>query len=73
MPVAAHIESIDSMSAHADANEIMRWLGRLHAAAAADVPRPRRARADGHAQGADRTRAGWTVKTPDPERIDLDM
>jgi metallo-beta-lactamase family protein len=24
--VAAKIESIDSMSAHADANEIMRWL-----------------------------------------------
>jgi metallo-beta-lactamase family protein len=26
VPVAAHIEAIDSMSAHADANEIMRWL-----------------------------------------------
>ena len=25
-PVAARIERIDSMSAHADANEIMRWL-----------------------------------------------
>jgi metallo-beta-lactamase family protein len=25
--VEAKIESIDSMSAHADANEIMRWLG----------------------------------------------
>ena len=27
VPVAAHIERIDSMSAHADAGEIMRWLG----------------------------------------------
>jgi metallo-beta-lactamase family protein len=26
VPVAATIEKIDSMSAHADANEIMRWL-----------------------------------------------
>jgi metallo-beta-lactamase family protein len=26
VPVAAHIERIDSMSAHADAGEIMRWL-----------------------------------------------
>jgi metallo-beta-lactamase family protein len=25
-PVAAHVEKIDSMSAHADADEIMRWL-----------------------------------------------
>jgi metallo-beta-lactamase family protein len=25
--VAARIESVDSMSAHADASEIMRWLG----------------------------------------------
>ena len=27
IPVAAHVERIDSMSAHADVNEIMRWLG----------------------------------------------
>jgi len=27
IPVAAEIQSIDAMSAHADANEIMRWLG----------------------------------------------
>ena len=26
VPVAARVERIDSMSAHADANEIMRWL-----------------------------------------------
>jgi metallo-beta-lactamase family protein len=27
VPVAAKIEAVDSMSAHADSNEIMRWLG----------------------------------------------
>jgi metallo-beta-lactamase family protein len=27
IPVAAEIQSVDAMSAHADANEIMRWLG----------------------------------------------
>ena len=27
IPVAARIERLDSMSAHADAGEIMRWLG----------------------------------------------
>lgn len=27
VPVRARIEGIDSMSAHADSNEIMRWLG----------------------------------------------
>jgi metallo-beta-lactamase family protein len=32
VPVAARIERIDSMSAHADATEIMRWLGGFTAA-----------------------------------------
>jgi metallo-beta-lactamase family protein len=32
VPVAARIEQIDSMSAHADANEIMHWLGGFTAA-----------------------------------------
>ncbi|HET7696823.1 MAG TPA: MBL fold metallo-hydrolase [Vicinamibacterales bacterium] len=34
VPVAARIERIDSMSAHADAGEIMRWLGGFKAAPA---------------------------------------
>jgi metallo-beta-lactamase family protein len=34
IPVAAHVELIDSMSAHADANEIMRWLTHFKAAPA---------------------------------------
>ena len=54
VPVRARIEAIDSMSAHADANEIMRWLGGFTQAAGADVPRPRRTGADGRAQGAHR-------------------
>ena len=54
---AREIEAIDSMSAHADANEIMRWLGGFKRAAGADVPRARRARPDGRAQGAHRARA----------------
>ncbi len=32
VPVAAQIERLDSMSAHADAGEIMRWLGSFHRA-----------------------------------------
>jgi len=31
-PVAARVERIDSMSAHADADEIMRWLSGFHTA-----------------------------------------
>ena len=27
IPVNAHVEQIDSMSAHADSTEILRWLG----------------------------------------------
>ena len=27
VPVAAHVEQLESMSAHADAGEIRRWLG----------------------------------------------
>ena len=34
VPVAARIERIDSMSAHADAGEIMRWLSGFSTAAA---------------------------------------
>jgi metallo-beta-lactamase family protein len=34
IPVAARVELIDSMSAHADANEIMRWLTHFRAAPA---------------------------------------
>ncbi len=42
IPVMATIERVDSMSAHADADEIMRWLSGIAQAAENDVPRPRR-------------------------------
>ena len=41
VPVAARIERIDSMSAHADAGEIMRWLDGFERAAGDDLSRSR--------------------------------
>jgi metallo-beta-lactamase family protein len=70
--VRAHIESMDSMSAHADAGEIMRWLG--------GFTRPPRLTCLVHGEPApmDTLKAriererGWTVKTPEPmERIEI--
>ena len=43
VPVAAHIERIDSMSAHADAGEIMRWLSGFTVPPPMTYPRARRA------------------------------
>ena len=70
--VGARIESIDSMSAHADANEIMRWLG--------GFKRPPKLTCLVHGEPApmdtlkariERERQ-WTVKTPRPlEPIDI--
>jgi metallo-beta-lactamase family protein len=70
--VRAHIESMDSMSAHADAGEIMRWLG--------GFTRPPRLTCLVHGEPApmDTLKAriererGWTVKAPEPmERIEI--
>jgi metallo-beta-lactamase family protein len=73
VPVRARIESMDSMSAHADAAEIMRWLG--------GFTKPPRLTCLVHGEPApmdvlkariERER-GWTVKTPEPmERIEID-
>ena len=41
IPVHARIEQLDSMSAHADSTEILRWLGGFTRAAADDVHRAR--------------------------------
>ena len=57
VPVAARIERIDSMSAHADAGEIMRWLSGFVAAAVDDLPRARRSRPASGARRPDRRRA----------------
>ena len=50
VPVNARIERIDSMSAHADSVETLRWLGGFTTTAAHDVSRARRARPDGRAE-----------------------
>jgi metallo-beta-lactamase family protein len=70
--VAARIESVDSMSAHADANEIMRWLGGFHTAPRLTClvhgePEPM----DGLKARIERE-LGWTVRTPlHQERIEI--
>jgi metallo-beta-lactamase family protein len=70
--VAARIESLDSMSAHADSNEILRWLGQFK--------RPPRLTCLVHGDPVpmDALKAridrelGWTVRTPLPqERMEL--
>ena len=60
VPVHARIELIESMSAHADSHEILRWLGGFTAAAAHDVHRPRRARAMEALQASINAKLGWT-------------
>jgi metallo-beta-lactamase family protein len=64
IPVRARIESIDSMSAHADANEIMRWLGNF------TRPPALTCLVHGEPEPMDALKArierelGWTVRTP---------
>jgi metallo-beta-lactamase family protein len=64
IPVAARIESLDSMSAHADANEIMRWLGGFKRAPSMTClvhgePGPMDA-----LKARIERELGWTVRTP---------
>jgi metallo-beta-lactamase family protein len=72
VPVAARIEGLDSMSAHADAGEIFRWLGGFERPPALTClvhgePGPM----DALAQAIQR-RLGWAVKTPEHrEQIEL--
>jgi metallo-beta-lactamase family protein len=66
IPVRARIERLDSMSAHADSDEIMRWLG--------GFPRPPALTCLVHGEPGpmDTLKAriekelGWTVRTPEP-------
>ena len=66
IPVHAQIALVESMSAHADSNEILRWLGGFTKAAPTDIYRPRRA---GRRWRRSRTsihdRLGWTTKMPE--------
>ena len=70
--VAARIESLDSMSAHADADEIMRWLGGF------EKPPRLTCLVHGEPEPMDALKArierelGWTVRTPlHQERIEI--
>jgi metallo-beta-lactamase family protein len=72
IPVHARIEALDSMSAHADSNEIMRWLGGFKRAPALTClvhgePGPMdvlKARIERELK--------WTVRTPNPgEQIEI--
>jgi len=64
VPVRARIEKVDSMSAHADVNEIMRWLGGF------TRPPGLTCLVHGEPEPMDALKAriekdlGWTVKTP---------
>jgi metallo-beta-lactamase family protein len=73
VPVRARIERIDSMSAHADADEIMRWLAGFTA------PPALTCLVHGEPVAMDTLKARierdlrWTVKTPEPaEAIGID-
>jgi metallo-beta-lactamase family protein len=72
VPVQAHIEAMDSMSAHADANEIMRWLGGFKRAPKLTClvhgePGPMDA-----LKARIQLELGWNVKTPNPlEKIEV--
>jgi metallo-beta-lactamase family protein len=72
VPVHARIESIDSMSAHADADEIMRWLGHFK------QPPALTCLVHGEPASMDALKARierelkWTVKCPEPlEKIEI--
>lgn len=72
VPVKAKVESLDSMSAHADANEIMRWLGHF------STPPGLTCLVHGEPAPMDALKArierelGWRVATPGhQERIDI--
>jgi metallo-beta-lactamase family protein len=73
VPVAARIERLDSMSAHADSQEILRWLQDFTRAPATTYlvhgePGPMVA-----LQNAIQTRLGWNVRLPDHlESVPLD-
>ena len=72
IPIAAEVASFDSMSAHADANEIMRWLGNF------TKPPQLTCLVHGESGPMDTLKArierelSWTVKTPKQgEKISL--
>jgi metallo-beta-lactamase family protein len=72
VPVAAPVERIDSMSAHADSNEIMRWLGGFTAAPKQTFIVHGEPAAQDALAARIRTELGWTVRPPQHgERVEL--
>ena len=74
VPVAARIERIDSMSAHADAGEIMRWLAGFDRTAVDDLPRAWRTGSASGAGHSDHRRTSLArPRAQYLERVDLNL
>lgn len=72
VPVAAHIEKIDSMSAHADSEEILRWLGGFKRPPALTCIVHGEPQAQGALQEAIASRLGWKTHAPEHgERVEF--
>ena len=67
VPVHAHVEKIDSMSAHADSQEILRWLGGFKRAPEMTFLVHGEPVAMEALQAAITARLGWHTRTPNHE------
>jgi metallo-beta-lactamase family protein len=64
IPVQAVVDKIESMSAHADSSEILRWLGGFQASPKRTFLVHGEPRAMDPLAGAIREKLGWNVHTP---------
>ena len=64
MPVAAEVAALESMSAHADSNEIFRWLRGFTTKPATTFLVHGEPGAMDTLAGRIRSELGWTVQTP---------
>ena len=72
VPVAATVERIDSMSAHADSNEIMRWLGGFKSAPKQTFIVHGEPAAQDALAARIKKELGWSVHAPEQgERVEL--
>ena len=69
VPVNAHIDRIDSMSAHADSGEILRWLGGFTRPPSSTFIVHGEPPAMDALAASVRARLGWTVHTPEHGEI----
>ena len=65
VPVAARVEGVDFMSAHADADEILRWLGGFTRPPSLTCLVHGEPGAMDALKGRIEATLGWTVKTPE--------